>query len=80
MCDLVFAGNQVGMVDYERRSWNRALQTGWHVNHVLKGMLSSYLSSYKMCLGINESQTQGPFLEGPEKFSLPESHNKNLKP
>ena len=34
----------------------------------------------------NQQQTQptydarGPFLEGPEKFSDPESHNKNLKP
>ena len=25
-------------------------------------------------------KTWGPFLEGPEKFSGPESHNKNLKP
>ena len=24
--------------------------------------------------------TWGPFLEGPEKFSDPESHNKNLQP
>ena len=25
-------------------------------------------------------KTRGPFLEGPEKFSDPESHDKNLKP
>ena len=25
-------------------------------------------------------KTRGPFLEGPEKFSGPESHKKNLKP
>ena len=25
-------------------------------------------------------QIWGPFLEGPEKFSDPESHNKNLQP
>ena len=25
-------------------------------------------------------QTWGPFLEGPEKFTGPESHYKNLKP
>ena len=25
-------------------------------------------------------KNRGPFLEGPEKFSDPESHNKNLQP
>ena len=27
-----------------------------------------------------EAAPWGPFLEGPEKFSGPESHNKNLQP
>ena len=30
--------------------------------------------------GFRETGPRGPLLEGPEKFSGPESHNKNLKP
>ena len=30
--------------------------------------------------GFRETGPRRPFLEGPEKFSDPESHNKNLQP
>ena len=29
---------------------------------------------------MHDNGSWGPFLEGPEKFSDPESHNKNLQP
>ena len=53
-------------------------------------MLANFLSQKKLAVKsrVNHCEIEaslgnilrGPFLEGPEKFSDPESHNKNLKP
>ena len=44
----------------------------WSVIDAKKGARCENLKYYL--------ETWGPFPEGPEKFSGPESHNKNLKP
>ena len=61
-----------------------------YVNHVVLMLTSLNLQIYEKHAEFVSKQgqlqprfhskTRGPFLEGPEKFSDPESHNKNLQP
>ena len=56
------------------------LQMSLQRQHILLSYLKTLRARARFSKAPKTFRAWGPFLEGPEKFSDPESHNKNLQP